>query len=271
MLDAYLDESGIHDGAKVCVIAGYFGCPSKMRKLESDWKRVLDAHKLPMKDFHAKDLVKTNDSYPLLKELARVIGEQKGVFPVTRAILVDDFNSLSLEQREYITGAMLNPVSGKLVTSGCPSKPYFAPFLDIVKLITDATPVSGKAHFTFGTDKQFHGYAREMFRRITEDAAVDKPYSTWQSKERLGDARFPLADETPQLQAADLLVHLTYRVMEDWVACGKGGTRDPRLPELLKLCCTNSRSDKDHVYQNKLLLQQAITQAKARAPLWKDK
>ena len=41
MIEAYLDESGIHGGAKICVIAGYFGGPGKMRKLEKAWKRAL--------------------------------------------------------------------------------------------------------------------------------------------------------------------------------------------------------------------------------------
>ena len=33
MIDAYLDESGIHDGADICVVAGYFGGPSQFKKL----------------------------------------------------------------------------------------------------------------------------------------------------------------------------------------------------------------------------------------------
>jgi hypothetical protein len=33
MLEAYLDESGIHDGAPVCIVAGYFGDQSQMKKL----------------------------------------------------------------------------------------------------------------------------------------------------------------------------------------------------------------------------------------------
>jgi hypothetical protein len=32
MIDAYLDESGIHDGAEVCLIAGYFGGRVQWRK-----------------------------------------------------------------------------------------------------------------------------------------------------------------------------------------------------------------------------------------------
>jgi hypothetical protein len=269
MIDAYLDESGIHDGAKICVIAGYFGRPGKMRRLESAWKRVLDAQGLPMKDFHAKDLLKNRDSYPLLRKLARVISYQKEVFPVSWAIMVDDFKSFSLQQRKFMTGAVLNPVSGRLIGSGCPSKPYFVPFLSVVRLITDATPVGGKAHFTFGLDRPFHGYALDMFSYIAKDAIVDKP-SNWKSKERLGNALFPLASETPQLQAADLLVHLTYKLLEDWITTGNRGGNDPKIVKLLELCHRNRRNKGDHVYQTRVALEQMIAQAKMASPKWKD-
>ena len=35
MIFAYLDESGIHDGAEGCVVAGYFSKKGPWRRLES--------------------------------------------------------------------------------------------------------------------------------------------------------------------------------------------------------------------------------------------
>ena len=58
MIDAYLDESGIHAGATVCVIAGYFGGPGQMRKLERSWSRALREFSFEMADFHAKEPLK---------------------------------------------------------------------------------------------------------------------------------------------------------------------------------------------------------------------
>lgn len=49
MIDAYLDESGIHDGSKVCVIAGYFGGPGQMKRFEKAWKETLARYSFPMK------------------------------------------------------------------------------------------------------------------------------------------------------------------------------------------------------------------------------
>jgi hypothetical protein len=41
MIDAYLDESGIHDGAAVCVIAGFYGGRGHWRRFESLWRYTL--------------------------------------------------------------------------------------------------------------------------------------------------------------------------------------------------------------------------------------
>jgi hypothetical protein len=91
MIDAYLDESGIHEGAKVCVIAGYFGGSGQMKRLEKAWKKTLAEHSFEMKDFHAKDLIKVPKHALMLKSLAKLIGEQPRVYPVAYGIVVDDF------------------------------------------------------------------------------------------------------------------------------------------------------------------------------------
>jgi hypothetical protein len=66
--------------------------------------------------FHTKSLIKSPKHQPMLRALARIVGEQKKVYPVTWAVFVDGFNSFSLQQRRFMTGATLSP-SGKLITS----------------------------------------------------------------------------------------------------------------------------------------------------------
>jgi hypothetical protein len=51
MLVAYLDESGVHGNADLCVVAGYFGGISPWRRFEREWKRILA--RAEIKDFHA--------------------------------------------------------------------------------------------------------------------------------------------------------------------------------------------------------------------------
>ena len=159
MIDAYLDESGIHEGAKVCVIAGYFGGPGQMKRFEKPWKQTLDHYSFPMREFHAKDLVKCPKHKPMLESLAKVIGEQPKVYPVAFGLVVNDFYSFSLAERRFLTGATIGNESGKLLTSGCPSKPYFCPFQSILKIVTGYAPVGGKAHFSFGLGRPFAEYA----------------------------------------------------------------------------------------------------------------
>jgi hypothetical protein len=38
VIEAYLDETGIHDGAAFCVIAGYFGGPGQWKKFDNVWR-----------------------------------------------------------------------------------------------------------------------------------------------------------------------------------------------------------------------------------------
>ena len=57
MIQAFLDESGIHDGSKACVIAGYYGHSGAWRKLDGRWRKILRDAKVPFDKFHALDLI----------------------------------------------------------------------------------------------------------------------------------------------------------------------------------------------------------------------
>src|SRR2546422_4977723 len=70
MIDAYLDQSGIHDGAAICVIAGYFGGRGRLGKLETAWKQVLKDFRFPMSEFHAKNLLGSRKHQAMLVALA---------------------------------------------------------------------------------------------------------------------------------------------------------------------------------------------------------
>jgi len=263
MIDAYLDESGVHDGAAMCVIAGYFGGKGQFRKFERDWNKVLSKFRFKIEDFHATELLKTHDYEQMLKALAGTIALHGKIHPVSFGIVVADFNSFSLAQRRFFTGATLS--KGKLVTTGCPNKPYFVPFQLCMKSVTDYAPVGGRADFFFGLDRPFAGYAKELFKQMKSRSRED---SDWKTKDRLGEPSFPLASQTPQLQAADLLVHLTYHHMlerheaQDWKVQPSG---------LLRHCLRNLRSRDDHAFQSKECLAQTLELLrKAAGAEWMD-
>jgi hypothetical protein len=57
MLQAYLDESGIHEGASIFAIAGYFGGPGQWRKFEILWQETLTKFGIPLDGFHGNHFV----------------------------------------------------------------------------------------------------------------------------------------------------------------------------------------------------------------------
>jgi hypothetical protein len=268
MIDAYLDESGIHDKAKVCLIAGYFGGPGQMKRLDRAWRKTLADFNFPMEEFHAKDLLKSRDAQPMLRALAKVAGEQRKVHPIAYGIVVDDFFSFSMDERRFLTGATLMQQSGKLVTSGYPSKPYFTPFQNIIKVVTDYAPVGGKAHFYFGLGRPFSEYALKMFEQIKSQGDMKKAYSSWTSRDRLGDSSFPLAQSTAPLQAADLMAHSIYLHMQEEIAAGRSGDFTKLPLGIARLCVANGISS-NLVYQNKECLRETLDQARSLCPAWK--
>jgi len=264
MLEAYFDESGIHDGAAMCVIAGYFGYAAQWRAFEKKWLKVLGDHNTRLADFHATDLIDSYRHQPMLEELAEGIATS-AIYPVSAGIVVADFLSLSEKQRKFMTGATISEKTHKLITSGAPNRPYFVPFQLCLRKTTDYTEPGRKVNFFFGLDKPMSKYARIMFKQIKTQGAYTQ--SVWHSKRRLGDPAFPFAKETPQLQAADLYAHLTYRHMlerhqaNDWDVPPTG---------LLLTCLRNVKSVNDHVFLNKLCLQLTLAQTYVLAGKWDD-
>lgn len=242
MLEAYLDESGIHDGATICTVAGYFGRQNHWGRFERDWRSILSKFKIPLRKFHAKNMINSHRHQPMLRELADAIARHK-IYPVSAGLVVPDFQSLTFPQKRFTTGATLR--SGKLIGSGSPSKPYFLPFQLCLMLITSDTPPGAKVHFFFGLDRPFAEYARDMFARIKK-----KGYTpAWPTKDRLGDPAFPQAKETPELQAADLLAHLTYKRA---VECYEANSWNLPASGLLATCLRNTKDMKKyHIMQNK--------------------
>lgn len=265
MIEAYLDESGIHDGAAVCIIAGYYGDRNQLRKLEARWKATLNDRDFPMAEFHAKDLIKQRKHQPMLGALARAIASVRKVHPVVWGIVVGDFFSFTEDQRKFLTGATLDPRSGKLFTTGCPSKPYFVPFQQVVRLVCDHAPVGGRAHFAFGIDRPFAEYARALFRQMEVQATMQdsKPWLQWRSMDRLGNALFPRANETAQLQAADLLAHLAYLFMKEWL---DGGKKHLEPTQMIMDCLRNAVQDP--VYQDRESLDKMLRSSRRIAGDW---
>jgi hypothetical protein len=96
--------------------------------------------------------------------------------------------------------------------SASPNKAYFLPFQNAIIRVCEYAPVGGKAHFFFGLDRLFYGYASVLFEQIASSPRRGEGYE-W--KERLGTLTYPKAKETPQVQIPDVLANLTYHHMLD--------------------------------------------------------
>ena len=241
MLEAYIDESGIHGDATVCVVAGYFGRRNHWNHFESAWRKALHRFNFQLAEFHAKDLIKQTKHRPMLLELAKTISKYQ-IYPVSMILVVDDFKSFPHDLKCWLTGASFR--KGKQF-SGAPSKPYFVPFQLLIQRVTDYAKIGSRAHFFCGLDRHFSEYARALFAKIKTDPP--RPHSNWTSKSRLGDVVFPMASETPGLQAADLFAHLSYLHMLERMKQEKTLRHSKLKPlTMLALCLKNSRSQRDN-------------------------
>jgi len=268
MISVYVDESGIHDSAQVCLVAGYFGKPNAWANFEKRWRKILAAAGVALEDFHALDLIEHRRAFfgmdrkkhqKLIHDLAKAVAKFR-IYPVAYGLILADFHVLPELQKRFFTGATIDDREkpGKLITDGCQSKPYFMPFLHFVKQTLSHTPVDAKAHFYFGLDRPFYRYATEMFKMIQE--RPDKEYSA-----KLGDAHLPQAKHTPQLQAADFLSYTTYRHMLE-----RHAANEWRVPpaEPLKTLLTNKITPYDFVYFNHETIAEALQATYTRAGNW---
>jgi hypothetical protein len=254
MIDAYIDESGIHDGAPACVVAGYFGGRGQWRKTERDWRRVLNKFHVPVPEFHAVNLVKrrkffhgwsSDESLELQLALAEVVTQYK-VYPVAKCVLTPDYKRMTQAEQKFLTGATLRP-DGHIRQHGNVSQPYFAPFQQVIRTVLGHTTLGGKAHFFFGIDEASQGYARSLFEELKNNP--DHDYS-----ERMGTIAFPQAKDTPAMQVADLLSYLTYQQMLE-------GARTMNLrtvPPVMRALISRRREARDLSFQDENLLRQTI-------------
>ncbi len=213
---AYLDESGIHDDATICVIAGFVGSVREWSRFNQFWGS--DATE---PGFHAKEFFKRAPSGECLSStyadwdarraalfLDRLLWsiENVRITAIGAAVDVAAFRGYSEDERRALTGAIR--VGGKWRLTGAPSRPYYVPFQwSILKVASLVQRSDWKAHFVFDQQKAFSGYALEMYRHITNDP------ENCDVTPQLGGAAFQSRFDAPPLQAADLVAHAWYQLL----------------------------------------------------------
>ena len=236
VIESYLDESGIHGDAKICVVAGYYGTHAAWRKFEGEWRVILRKYGLESHGFHAKEFwghkngkrVPPYDGWTdekassFIDSLVQTITRNR-IFPVGNAIIVGEWNALSLDQRRSLSGAEFK--NGRFVSSGSPNKPYYIPFLFCVYNSVNHSGTTEKVHFFAGLDKDFSKYAVVLYQGILKDERI-------LVRDLLGNIDFPLSKDTPPLQAADLLAYQLYQ--HNLVRFHRSTTKSPILERIIK-------------------------------------
>jgi hypothetical protein len=138
MLKAYFDESGIHQGAQVCVVAGFWGKKGPWRKFEQNWRLALREFKVPLEQFHAKEVIQRNGMFhrwdddkhkEFLEQIGKVVSESR-IHPVCYGLYNKDFFSFSLPERKFLTGGSWDSENHRFLTTGSPDlPPVFGPVI----------------------------------------------------------------------------------------------------------------------------------------------
>src|SRR5258705_408694 len=105
VLKAYLDESGIHQGSRICAIAGFVATQEEWEKIERLWSRaLLDAG---IDCFHMAEFENRKGPYAewsktrrynLLDKLVEIL-KAREIVSVGSGIVTEDFGRLSVEDR----------------------------------------------------------------------------------------------------------------------------------------------------------------------------
>ena len=255
---AFIDDSGTHtNDSPVCVAAGYFGGTHYWKQFDLDWERAVKSRGLD--EFHANkfwagglggksvgkyaDWTKA-DCESFLEELLGIIGRCR-IWPVGSAVVVADWNALTLNERSHLSGAVFE--NGEYQKGGAPTKPYFMAFLFAIQSIARHCDDGHTVDFVVDESKELNGYAQSYFQemKMSKYPHADK-LRTIQS----GDSKV-----LPGLQAADLLAYLTLRFTRQNQTPGKELERDTPMGRAVR----KARDDGDFKLFNKTAFDLLLT------------
>ena len=213
MIEAYCDESGIHDGAAFCVVVGFVGSARNWQLFENRWAKASGGVDFHGKEFFARVRGQRVGPYKgwtdqkardYLIGLADVVATTD-VLPIGSVINVKDFNALSLDDRKYLTGAIYTVRAQRFRTSGAPNKPFFLGFGDcMAAAAAHVRKPKWKVNIVWDRQNQFAGLATELFQTALEKGIPGL-------HDRLGELSFKPKTGLGGLQAADLLAHTAYK------------------------------------------------------------
>jgi hypothetical protein len=233
MLKAFFDESGIHGGSPICVVAGLVLPAKRAWTLSTEWQTSL-LYKYSVPYFHAKEFAQRSGPFRGWSErkirdfsidAIGIINSATSNFEnetlIAAALTSKDFFALSIEERRWLTGGQYvhstSTTKKKWKKQGAPTKPYFLLFqqavLDAVKFTQDRTfqgnPLgTGEVvHFIFDQQHEYEATARAVFRAMKQ-----MPLSV---RERIGNVVFSSKLRAIPLQVADFMAYESFNYLSN--------------------------------------------------------
>jgi len=241
MLKAYFDESGIHAGAPICVVAGFVATNRCCSGLSWKWRGLLDKYEIEF--FHAREYAKRSGPFregpPNIWRTAKEIfahhppnwdyecrrnfetdalaviheslDRSDPLILVGAAVNTKDFLALPIDHRRWLTGGYMSSAK-RWKRQGAPTKPYFLAFqqavLDAVKF-SQHSDHAGRhlgtgdiVHFVFDQQFEYERSARGIF-----NAMKRSPLSV---KDRIGAVVFTSKSRALPLQVADFVAYESF-------------------------------------------------------------
>jgi hypothetical protein len=207
MLVAYLDESGIHSGSKICAVAGFVGAEEEWVVFERRWKQVLK--RAGISAFHMVEFESRRNEFEgwsdtrrkmLLSELIEVI-KAREVFGFGSALVMAEYQKLNEADRAWMT-------------HNNPESPYFLCLQECAVAAAhyaDGLPPEERVALVFDRQSEFAGEATRLYNDLKDEV-------TWPNRVRLSDAiAFGSRKELAPLQAADIAAYESYKRMENLI------------------------------------------------------
>jgi len=210
VLRAYIDDSGSHDGAPHCLLAGYWGGTNEWRRFERAWNAAIRDEGVT--EFHAKTFWPrihgkrlgefkdwTDERHRrFIERLLAIIASHK-IFPFGFGVLGSDWDKQTEEYRRVFCA---------LDHSDCPNdellKSIYMSFNMCVLRISRYCHPGKIMNFYLDDDPKTSGRMAASFLRIKSQMKGDGSC-------QIGSLNFSDSKDAAPLQAADLLAYELYR------------------------------------------------------------
>ena len=222
-----------------------------MNRFDLRWRKALDAEGL--KEFHANRFWARFNGAPIpeykdwdrpkcmrfLATLLEIIKSHR-IFPVSAAVIMQDWAQLSVDERALLTGAVYKENSGQLVGAGAPNKVFFFPFVWCVSTPLRYCNPGLVMDFFFDRNEFVATYAQDYYDFLRR---------AWTHHPRkMGKLSFVDSEKTSPIQAADLLAYELNRYAKERIKQNMGmPDRNPSM----KIATRNQRGENDCALFNK--------------------